>query len=245
MRLLSPHTYNFSPNNMKTIIDMKDIRKSYTMGHNSLEVLKGIDLTINEGEFVAILGPSGSGKSTLMNIIGCIDTKSEGTYMLDDKNIENFTEDELATIRNDKIGFIFQKFNLLPRFSTIHNVSIPLLVRGESYGEAKEKAKHMLNLVGLSDRIEHKPIELSGGQQQRVAIARALVGSPELLLADEPTGNLDQHSGQEIMALFKQLHAKGNTIVMITHDEHVAKQAERVVRITDGLLTELTKEVSS
>ncbi len=230
---------------MREIISMEQIRKSYTMGHNELEVLKGIDLSIKEGEFVAILGPSGSGKSTMMNIIGCIDTKTSGNYFLDGKNIENFSEDELAGIRNDKIGFIFQKFNLLPRFTTLHNVSIPLLIRGANTKEAQASARKILAMVGLGDRVDHKPIELSGGQQQRVAIARALIGEPELLLADEPTGNLDQHSGKEIMALFQELNAAGNTIVMITHDEHVARQAGRVVRITDGLLTEETLEVYS
>lgn len=221
---------------MRKIIEMKQITKQYKMGHNILEVLKGIDLTIEEGEFVAILGPSGSGKSTIMNIIGCIDTKTEGEYLLDGKNIENFTEDELAGIRNDKIGFVFQKFNLLPRFTTLHNVQIPLLVRGETNKTAEEKAMKYLDMVGLGDRVRHKPVELSGGQQQRVAIARALIGEPELILADEPTGNLDQKSGQEIMSLFQTLNEAGNTIVMITHDEHVAAKAKRVIRIIDGVI---------
>jgi len=208
------------------------------MGNNVLEVLRGVDLVIEEGEFVAILGPSGSGKSTMMNIIGCIDTKTEGDYLLDGKNIEHFNEDELASIRNDKIGFVFQKFNLLPRFSTLHNVEIPLLVRGQSTKTAKITAQKYLEMVGLGDRMHHKPIELSGGQQQRVAIARALIGEPELLLADEPTGNLDQKSGQEIIALFQKLNEEGNTIIMITHDEHVAEKAKRIIRISDGLIYE-------
>jgi len=215
---------------------MTNIKKSYKMGNNTLEVLKGIDLSIEEGEFVAILGPSGSGKSTIMNIIGCIDLKSHGKYLLDGKNIENFTEDELAKVRNDKIGFVFQKFNLLPRLTTLNNVEMPILLRGESSKKAKVKAKAYLDMVGLGDRIYHKPIELSGGQQQRVAIARALVGEPELILADEPTGNLDQKSGKEIMALFKMLNEEGNTIVMITHDEKIASQAKRIIRIVDGLI---------
>ncbi len=223
---------------MRKIIEMKNITKSYKMGNNVLEVLRGVDLVIEEGEFVAILGPSGSGKSTMMNIIGCIDTKTEGDYLLDGKNIEHFNEDELASIRNDKIGFVFQKFNLLPRFSTLHNVEIPLLVRGESTKTAKVTAQKYLEMVGLGDRMHHKPIELSGGQQQRVAIARALIGEPELLLADEPTGNLDQKSGQEIIALFQKLNEEGNTIIMITHDEHVAEKAKRIIRITDGLIYE-------
>ncbi len=217
---------------------MKKITKSYKMGNNVLEVLRGVDLVIEEGEFVAILGPSGSGKSTMMNIIGCIDTKTEGDYLLDGKNIEHFNEDELASIRNDKIGFVFQKFNLLPRFSTLHNVEIPLLVRGQSTKTAKITAQKYLEMVGLGDRMHHKPIELSGGQQQRVAIARALIGEPELLLADEPTGNLDQKSGQEIIALFQKLNEEGNTIIMITHDEHVAEKAKRIIRISDGLIYE-------
>ncbi|VDN48039.1 subunit of efflux permease exporting the starvation-induced killing protein (ATP-binding protein) [Petrocella atlantisensis] len=221
---------------MKTIIEMTNIKKSYKMGDNILEVLKGIDLSITEGEFVAILGPSGSGKSTIMNIMGCIDAKSQGKYLLDGKNIENFSEDELAIVRNDKIGFVFQKFNLLPRLSTLNNVEMPILLRGGSSKEAKTKAKVYLDMVGLGDRMHHKPIELSGGQQQRVAIARALVGEPELILADEPTGNLDQTSGKEIMALFKKLNDEGNTIVMITHDEKIASQAKRVIRIVDGLI---------
>ncbi|MBE0451877.1 MAG: ABC transporter ATP-binding protein [Clostridia bacterium] len=220
------------------MIEMKNITKSYKMGNNVLEVLRGVDLIIEEGEFVAILGPSGSGKSTMMNIIGCIDTKTEGDYLLDGKNIENFNEDELASIRNDKIGFVFQKFNLLPRFSTLHNVEIPLLVRGQNTKTAKVTAQKYLEMVGLGDRMHHKPIELSGGQQQRVAIARALIGEPELLLADEPTGNLDQKSGQEIIALFQKLNEEGNTIIMITHDEHVAEKAKRIIRITDGLIYE-------
>lgn len=226
---------------MKKIIEMKAIRKSYKMGHNTLEVLKGIDLTIQEGEFVAILGPSGSGKSTMMNIIGCIDTKTDGDYILDGKNIEKFTENELSSIRNDKIGFIFQKFNLLGRLSTLRNVEIPLLLRGRNRKEAKSEAIRYLEMVGLGDRIHHKPIELSGGQQQRVAIARALIGQPQLLLADEPTGNLDQESGKEIMELFLKLNEEGNTIVMITHDENVAKKAKRVIRILDGKIMEVTK----
>ena len=217
---------------------MENIVKTYMMGNNPLTVLKGVDVTIHEGEFVAILGPSGSGKSTLMNIIGCIDTKTEGTYLLDDKNVESLSEDDLAAVRNDKIGFVFQKFNLLPRLTTLHNVEIPLLIRGERSKTAKEKAAKMLQAVGLGDRMHHKPIELSGGQQQRVAIARALIGEPELILADEPTGNLDQASGKEIMELFLKLNEEGHTIVMITHDETVAKKAKRIIRITDGLIVE-------
>lgn len=223
---------------MNTVIEMKDINKTYVMGNNKLTVLKGVDLTIEEGEFVAILGPSGSGKSTLMNIIGCIDEKTSGRYLLDNKNVEDLSEDQLASVRNDKIGFVFQKFNLLPRLTTLHNVEIPLLIRGLGSKTAKKKAGAMLEAVGLGDRTHHKPIELSGGQQQRVAIARALIGEPELILADEPTGNLDQASGKEIMDLFLKLNEEGHTIVMITHDEDVAKKAKRIIRITDGLVME-------
>lgn len=226
---------------MKNIIEMNNITKAYQMGQNKLVVLKGIDLTITEGDFIAILGPSGSGKSTMMNIIGCIDTKSSGEFLLDGKNIENFSENELSRIRNEKIGFVFQKFNLLGRLSTLRNVEIPLLLRGNTHKEAKVKASEYLEMVGLGDRIHHKPIELSGGQQQRVAIARALIGEPQLLLADEPTGNLDQESGKEIMALFKSLNEAGNTIIMITHDEHVASIAKKIIHVLDGKIVDVVE----
>jgi putative ABC transport system ATP-binding protein len=219
------------------LIAVDKLVKEYEMGRQTLRILDEVSFEIRRGEFVAILGPSGSGKSTLMNILGCIDTATSGTYRLGGEDIREHTEDTLADIRNRQVGFIFQKFNLLPRYTALHNTEIPLILRGQRRREATEKAREMLELVGLGDRTHHRPIELSGGQQQRVAIARALVGEPELLLADEPTGNLDSHSGQEIMDLIDLLlHEKGNTIVLITHDLHVAERAERILRIADGQL---------
>ncbi len=220
------------------VIKMQDLRKSYYMGKNELEVLKGIDFSVEKGEFVAILGPSGSGKSTMMNIIGLIDDKTSGEYLLDDVSVEKFSEDQMAKLRNDKIGFVFQKFNLLGRYTALHNVEMPLILRGYTKVDATDKAKEMLVSVGLEDRIMHKPIELSGGQQQRVAIARALVGDPELILADEPTGNLDTSSGEEIMEILIDLNKKGNTIVMITHEREIAEKATRIIHIRDGVVIE-------
>ncbi|WP_432666308.1 ABC transporter ATP-binding protein [Wukongibacter baidiensis] len=221
-----------------TVIYMKDIVKSYRMGKNKLTVLKGVSLEIKRGEFVAVLGPSGSGKSTLMNIIGCIDVADSGQYTLSGQDIKAKNDDELAHIRNREIGFIFQKFNLLPKYTAEHNVAFPLLLRGIDKAEAHESAREILESVGLGDRVDHKPIELSGGQQQRVSIARALVGQPNMLLADEPTGNLDSKSGSEIMNIFLELNKKGNTIVLITHDLEVAKQAGRIIHVRDGEIHE-------
>lgn len=220
------------------IIDMKDIVKSYTMGKNKLTVLKNVSVEVEKGEFVAVLGPSGSGKSTLMNIIGCIDIADSGEYTLAGKNIEARTEDELAYIRNREVGFIFQKFNLISKYTAVQNVELPLLLRGVEKKIAYEKAKDVLERVGLGDRINHKPLELSGGQQQRVSIARALVGEPNILLADEPTGNLDSKSGSEIMNMFLELNEQGNTIVLITHDLDIAKQAGRIIHVKDGEIYE-------
>lgn len=219
---------------MNNIISMKNINKSYQTGENNLHVLKNISLTVEKGEYLAILGPSGSGKSTLMNIIGCMDVADDGTYFLDDVQIETAKEDELAVIRNQKIGFIFQKYHLISTYNVLQNIVMPLLMRGMSLEEAKQTSMEIIDMLGLTDRIDHKPNELSGGQQQRVAIARALVGKPALLLADEPTGALDQNSGAEVLKLFKQLHDMGNTIIMITHDLNVAKHAQRIVKIIDG-----------
>lgn len=219
---------------MSNIISMKNINKSYRTGENNLHVLKNISLTVEQGEYLAILGPSGSGKSTLMNIIGCMDVADNGTYFLDDVQIETAKEEELTKIRNQKIGFIFQKYHLISTYNVLQNIVMPLLMRGMSLEEAKATSMEIIDMLGLTDRINHKPNELSGGQQQRVAIARALVGKPALLLADEPTGALDQNSGAEVLKLFKQLHDMGNTIVMITHDLNVAKNAERMVKIIDG-----------
>lgn len=216
------------------LIVMNNVTKVYKMGKVDLQVLHDVSLTINKGEFVAILGPSGSGKSTIMNILGCIDVATSGEYILDGKNIKARSEDELSSIRNQKIGFIFQKFNLLSRYSAVHNTELPLILRGIKRKQAHAKAVEMLKLVGLGERMHHKPTELSGGQQQRVAIARSLVGDPELLLADEPTGNLDSKSGQEILDFFIRLNDIGNTIVLITHDMNVAKKAKRIIYVNDG-----------
>ncbi len=218
------------------LISLKNIRKSYKMGSLNLEVLKGIDLEIKKGEYVAILGSSGSGKSTMMNIIGCIDVKSEGMYYLNGASIDDIAEDELATIRNREIGFVFQKFNLITKFDILYNVQLPLLLKGLKKSETIEIATKYLEKVGLGDRLKHKPTELSGGQQQRVAIARALICEPEIILADEPTGNLDSHSGEEILKIFNNLHNEGKTIIMITHDEHIAMEANRIIRLSDGLI---------
>ena len=221
---------------MENVIEMSDIHKSFKMGDSTLNVLKGISLTVKKGEFLAILGPSGSGKSTLMNVIGCMDSFDNGEYFLSGMEIHNMIDSELATVRNDEIGFVFQKYHLIGRYDILQNVMLPLLVRGYSSKEAEEIAKDKLVQLGMEDRLHHKPNELSGGQQQRAAIARALVGNPALLLADEPTGALDSATGKEVLALFKELNEKGNTIVMITHDLNVAKSAKRIVHIVDGEL---------
>ncbi len=221
---------------MKTIIEMNGIEKYYTVGAGRLHALKSINLTVEEGEFLAILGPSGSGKSTLMNIIGCMDRADAGTYHLDGESIMDAGERQLTRIRNEKIGFIFQRYHLIPTYNVLQNIVMPLLMRGESLRQAKEESMDTIRMLGLDQRIMHKPRELSGGQQQRVAIARALVGKPALLLADEPTGALDQSSGKEVLRLFKELNTQGNTIVMITHDLSVAQNARRIVQIVDGEL---------
>ncbi|WZL72347.1 ABC transporter ATP-binding protein [Clostridiaceae bacterium 35-E11] len=221
-----------------TVIYMKDIFKSYKMGKNILTVLKEVSLEIKKGEFVAVLGPSGSGKSTLMNIIGCIDVVDSGEYVLAGKDIKARNEDELADIRNQEVGFIFQRFNLLPKYTAVHNVAFPLLLRGWDKQRAYERATKLLERVGLGDRIDHKPMELSGGQQQRVSVARALSGEPNILLADEPTGALDSKSGNEIMEMFLELNREGNTIILITHDQDIAKQAQRIIHVKDGRIFE-------
>ena len=220
------------------MIRMQGIRKEYHMGDSVLAALDGVDIHIKPHEFVSIIGPSGSGKSTLMNIIGCLDTADEGTYYLDGQEIDDYSEDELADIRGRKIGFIFQQFNLLPKLTAQENVELPLIYQGMSASKRHARSEEVLERVGLLDRMDHKPTELSGGQQQRVAIARALAGHPSLLLADEPTGNLDSRTGADVMRLFHELHEAGNTIVLITHDPKVAQSAERVIRIEDGQLYE-------
>ena len=220
------------------MIRMKGIRKEYRMGENVVATLGGVDIHIEPHEFVSIIGPSGSGKSTLMNIIGCLDVADEGEYFLDGQEISDYTEDELAVIRNRKIGFVFQHFNLLPKLTAQENVELPLIYQGMSAGKRRARSEEVLERVGLLDRMDHKPTELSGGQQQRVAIARALAGNPSLILADEPTGNLDSRTGAEVMALFHELHEAGNTIVLITHDSGIAAQTPRAIHIHDGRVLE-------
>ena len=218
------------------IIETSDIAKRYVMGSEIIQALKSVTISVNKGEYVAFMGPSGSGKSTLMNIIGCLDTPTTGKYILNNKDVSDMSESELAEIRNKEIGFVFQTFNLLPRMSSLDNVALPLIYAGLSKADRTEKAMLSLKNVGLENRAGHKPNELSGGQRQRVAIARALVNDPSILLADEPTGNLDSKTSYEIMDLFDQLYSKGNTIVMVTHEEDIAHYAHRIVRLRDGLV---------
>lgn len=225
------------------MIKISNMYKTYKMGDNIINALNNVNLDIDEHEFVAITGPSGSGKSTLMNVLGCLDTPTSGNYILDGHEVSKLNDDELAEIRNRKIGFIFQSFNLLMKLSALENVELPLIYRGTGYKERRRVAMEALEVVGLEDRMHHKPNELSGGQQQRVAIARALVSNPPIILADEPTGNLDTKSGTEIMRILKHLHGAGNTIILITHDNSVAMQAQRVIRIQDGMIVN-NREVS-
>ncbi len=218
------------------VISLSGIQKAYRMGSQALQVLKGIDLNIDRGEYVALMGPSGSGKSTLMNIIGCLDTADSGIYILNGQPVKTLDDDELATIRNREIGFVFQQFNLLPRLSAWENVAVPLLYAGVGAKEREARAREGLAKVGLADRAHHRPNELSGGQSQRVAIARALINNPALILADEPTGNLDTKTSIEIMDLFSAIHASGNTVVLVTHEEDIAERTRRIVRIRDGVV---------
>lgn len=219
---------------MSALIEVSDLTKAYGSGENEQIVLKGIDLTVHDGEFVAILGPSGSGKSTLMNILGCLDGYTSGRYSFSDRDVTGLSETELSTFRNQQIGFIFQQFNLLPRLTSSENVELPLIYQRLSKAERNDRTHQMLTRVGLGDKQKHYPNQLSGGQQQRVAIARALVTNPSLLLADEPTGALDQTNGRQILNLFHELHAEGKTIIMITHDLDIAKEATRIVYVRDG-----------
>lgn len=221
---------------MNEVITLNGIKKSYYLGKNELPVLKGIDLVIGSNEYVALMGPSGSGKSTLMNILGCLDTASAGQYILNGKDVSRMNDDELADVRNVEIGFVFQQFNLLPRLTAWENVALPLIYAGVGKKEREERARAMLDKVGLGDRGHHKPNEISGGQSQRVAIARALINNPSLILADEPTGNLDTKTSVEIMDLFSKIHEGGNTVVLVTHEEDIANYTHRIVRVRDGVL---------
>jgi putative ABC transport system ATP-binding protein len=218
------------------IIETDKIAKRYIMGTEVVDALKSISISINKGEYVAFMGPSGSGKSTLMNIIGCLDSPTGGKYVLNNKDVSYMSENELAEVRNKEIGFVFQTFNLLPRQSSLENVALPLIYAGFNKSDRTDRAQKVLESVGLGDRSHHKPNELSGGQRQRVAVARALVNNPSILLADEPTGNLDTKTSYEIMELFEEIHSKGNTIIMVTHEEDIAQYAHRIIRLRDGLL---------
>jgi putative ABC transport system ATP-binding protein len=217
-----------------SLIEVKDLRKTYVMGTEEVHALAGVSLSIEKGEWVSIMGPSGSGKSTLMNLLGCLDTPSSGSYRLNEQEVAKLNDDQLAEIRNREIGFVFQTFNLLARTTALQNVELPLIYAGVSRADRRKRAKGALESVGLADRMEHMPNQLSGGQRQRVAVARALVTTPSIILADEPTGNLDSKTGEELMALFEDLHSRGNTIILVTHEEDVARRAQRTFRLMDG-----------
>ena len=218
------------------VIDIAGVTKLYRMGAETVHALRGVDVQVRRNEYLAIMGPSGSGKSTLMNMLGCLDTPTSGKYQFAGKNVSTMSDDELAEIRNREIGFVFQTFNLLPRSNALHNVELPLIYAGLDHTRRREQAAQALRNVGLGDRMDHKPNELSGGQRQRVAIARALVNNPSIILADEPTGNLDSRTGEEIMQLFEDLYEQGNTIIVVTHEEDIARHARRIVRLRDGLI---------
>lgn len=226
----------------KPLIKITDIKRDFVLGSEVINVLKGINLEINKGEYVALMGPSGSGKSTLMNLLGCLDTPTSGTYILNGNDISQMHDNDLAEIRNKEIGFVFQTFNLLPRTSALDNVALPLIYAGFSKSERKTKAIKVLEQVNLADRMTHQPNQLSGGQRQRVAIARALVNNPSIILADEPTGNLDSKTSEEIMKLLLEIHNKGNTIIVVTHEEEIAAHAHRIIRMRDGMIESDTKK---
>lgn len=225
-----------------SLIKITNIKRNFALGDEIVYVLKGIDLEINKGEYVALMGPSGSGKSTLMNILGCLDTPTSGTYILKGKDVSKMKDNELAGIRNKEIGFVFQTFNLLPRMTALDNVALPMIYAGYSKSERKARAEVVLNQVSLADRMDHQPNQLSGGQRQRVAVARALVNNPSIILADEPTGNLDSKTSLEIMALFNDIHANGNTVILVTHEEEIAAYAHRVIRLRDGMIESDTRK---
>lgn len=229
---------------MGLVIKIRNITRDFPLGNEVVKVLKGIDLDIERGEYVALMGPSGSGKSTLMNLLGCLDTPTSGTYELNGRDVSNMTDDELAEIRNKEIGFVFQTFNLLPRTTALENVALPMVYAGASKSERTERAKQVLTDVGLADRMDHKPNQLSGGQRQRVAVGRALVNKPSIILADEPTGNLDSKTSLEIMNLFNEIHKAGNTVILVTHEEDIAENAHRIIRLRDGMVeSDTMKEV--
>ncbi len=227
---------------MGLVIKIRNITRDFPLGNEVVKVLKGIDLDIERGEYVALMGPSGSGKSTLMNLLGCLDTPTSGTYELNGRDVSNMTDDELAEIRNKEIGFVFQTFNLLPRTTALENVALPMVYAGASKSERTERAKQVLTDVGLADRMDHKPNQLSGGQRQRVAVGRALVNKPSIILADEPTGNLDSKTSLEIMNLFNEIHKAGNTVILVTHEEDIAENAHRIIRLRDGMVESDTKK---
>ena len=227
---------------MSLVIKIRNITRDFPLGNEIVKVLKGIDLDIERGEYVALMGPSGSGKSTLMNLLGCLDTPTSGSYELNGNDVSNMTDDELAEIRNKEIGFVFQTFNLLPRTTALENVALPMIYAGASKSERTERAKQVLTDVGLADRMDHKPNQLSGGQRQRVAVGRALVNHPSIILADEPTGNLDSKTSDEIMNLFNEIHKAGNTVILVTHEEEIAENAHRIIRLRDGMVESDTKK---
>ena len=236
MSPLAELTIEQKSDNNKSLLSIDNVKRTYTMGDQEVHALKGVSLCISRGEYIAIMGPSGSGKSTLMNMIGCLDIPTSGTYLLEDESVGGMTEDQLADIRNQKIGFVFQTFNLVPRASVFQNVELPLIYKGMPKKERKKLTLEAIKSVGLIERAFHKPNELSGGQRQRVAIARALVCNPSIILADEPTGNLDSETGTEIMNILDGLHKKGNTIILVTHEDSIAEHANRILRLKDGLI---------
>jgi len=221
---------------MSNVIKIRNIIRDFQLGQETVHVLKGIDLDIDRGEYVAIMGPSGSGKSTLMNLLGCLDTPTSGSYILNGNDVSQMSDDQLADIRNTEIGFVFQTFNLLPRTTALDNVALPMVYAGKSKSDRIKRAEEVLTDVGLADRMDHKPNQLSGGQRQRVAVGRALVNKPSIILADEPTGNLDSKTGHEIMNLFSDIHKAGNTVIMVTHEEDIAAHAQRIIRLRDGII---------